>query len=425
MRQNNVTEDMETHNGMLKDLPQNTRITLLLNLFSSPLASILFFYAALYMQGVGLTAPQMGLIASLASVTGMLNQAVAAPVVNRMGRKRSLLVFSFLCWSVPLLLWMLANGFTMFLLAALFFSISRITAIAWYCVVTEGVPERQKAKVFGVMFIFGTVGGLATVLAGPVIDRFGLVPAMRVLYGIAFVCMTAMFLYRHRVITESEAGLDQQRHHDSLSLFASVLHHIKTVRQNLANREFLALTVVYVLFAFSGGMDFVVILFMNNQLHLSVTQLSLIPPLVAVISMLLYRAMLTHVHAANERLILVLSLVAMAAGKMLLLVMPAGSLGWMLAIAVLGAAGGYLFSVSISAALNNRMGVTHMADAYSAVQLLCALFSIPAGYLAGALYAFRPGLAILVSGAVTCVAALPLLRKGAIPVPEPILEESM
>ena len=44
---------------MLKDLPQNTRVTLLLNLFSSTVASILFFYAALYMQGVGLTAPQI------------------------------------------------------------------------------------------------------------------------------------------------------------------------------------------------------------------------------------------------------------------------------------------------------------------------------------------------------------------------------
>ena len=404
---------------MLKDLPQNTRVTLLLNLFSSTLASILFFYATLYMQGVGLTAPQIGLIASLASVSGLVTQAMAAPVVNRMGRKRSLLVFSFLCWSVPLLLWMLANGFTLFLLAALFFSISRITAIAWYCVVTEGVPERQKAKVFGIMFIFGSIGGLATVLAGPVMDRFGLIPAMRVLYGIAFVSMTAMFLYRHGRITESEAGIEQQQRHGSLSLVASVRHHIDTVRQNLANREFRSLTAVYVLFAFASGMDFVTILFMNNELHLTVTQLSLIPPLTAVISILLYRVSQKHVHAANERVILVLSLAGMAAGKILLLVIPAGSLGWLLVVSGLGAAGGYLFSVAISAALNNRMGASHMADAYSAVQLLCALFSIPAGYVAGALYAYRPGLAILVSGVVTCAAAFPLLRKGPAPVAEP------
>ena len=404
---------------MLKDLPQNTRVTLLLNLFSSTLASILFFYAALYMQGVGLTAPQIGLIASLASVTGFLTQAMAAPVVNRMGRKRSLLLFSFLCWSVPLLLWMLANGFTLFLLAALFFSISRITAIAWYCVVTEGVPERQKAKVFGIMCIFGSVGGLATLLAGPVIDRFGLVPAMRVLYGLAFVMMTGMFIFRHGRLTESEAGIEQQRRHGSLSLVASVWHHIETVRQNLANREFRALTAVYVLFAFASGMDFVTILFMNKELHFSVTQLSLLPPLTAMISILLYRATLKHVHAANERSILCFSLAAMAAGKVLLLVIPAGSVWWLLAVSGVGAAGGYLFSVAISAALNNRMGASHMADAQSAVQLLSALFSIPAGYVAGTLYAHRPGLAILVTGVLTFAAVLPLLRKAAIPVPDP------
>ncbi len=402
---------------MLKDLPQNTRVTLLLNLFSSTLASILFFYAALYMQGVGLTAPQMGLIASLAAVTGFVNQAMAAPVVNRMGRKRSLLVFSFLCWSVPLLLWMLANGFTLFLLAALFFSISRITAIAWYCVVTEGVPEGQKAKVFGIMFIFGSIGGLATLLAGPVMDRFGLVPAMRVLYGIAFVSMTAMFIYRHRIITESEAGIEQQRRHGSLSLAAGLLHHIDTVRQNLANREFRSLTAVYVLFAFAAGMDFVTVLFMNNRLHLTVTQLSLIPPLTAVISILLYRTMLKHVHAANEHTIIRFSLAGMAASKLLLLIIPAESLWWMLAAAGIGATGAYLFQVAISTALNNRMGASHMADAYSAVQFLGALFSIPAGYVAGALYGYRPGLAIFVSGFVTLAAAVPLLRSKAIPMP--------
>jgi hypothetical protein len=90
-----------------------------------------------------------------------------------------------------------------------------------------------------------------------------------------------------------------------------------------------------------------------------------------------------------------------------------------LAVSGVGAAGGYLFSVAISAALNNRMGAAHMADAQSAVQLLSALFSIPAGYAAGAWYAYRPGLAILVTGVVMLAAAFPLLRKVAVPVPEP------
>jgi hypothetical protein len=168
-----------------------------------------------------------------------------------------------------------------------------------------------------------------------------------------------------------------------------------------------------VLFAFAAGMEFVTILFMNNELHLTVTQLSLVPPLTAVISILLYRAALKHVHAKNERAIIGLSLAGMAAGKVLLLVIPAGSLAWMLAVTGIGAAGGYLFQVAISAALNNRMGASHMADAYSAVQLLCALFTIPAGYAAGALYACRPWLALLVTGLVTLAAVLPLLRMAA------------
>ncbi len=46
------------------------------------------------------------------------------------------------------------------------------------------------------------------------------------------------------------------------------------------------------------------------------------------------------------------------------------------------------------------------------------LLLIPAGYAAGALYACRPWLALLVAGMVTLVAVLPLLRKEPAPAPD-------
>jgi MFS family permease len=177
---------------MFKDLPHNTRTMLILEPFSSVLACILNFYQPLYMQGNGLDARQIGLIATLAAVSGLLNQCVAAPVVNRLGRRVALLTMSLVCWSIPLLCWMLATGSVLFLVAAFFFSFSRIAALAGYCVVTEEVGENQKSRVFGLLFIIATIGGLGTLAAGPVIARFGLVHTIRVLYGLALVSMTLM-----------------------------------------------------------------------------------------------------------------------------------------------------------------------------------------------------------------------------------------
>lgn len=398
---------------MLKDLPHNTRITLLLEPYSSVLACILTFYAALYMQANGLNPRQIGLITTLAAVTGLINQCMAAPVVNRLGRRRALLVTSLLCWSVPLLCWTLAKGFTLFLVAALFFSVSRITSLAWYCVITEDVDDSRKARVFGLIFIIGTIGGLGTLPAGPAIARFGLIDTIRILYGFAFASMTLMFFFRHRLLTETAAGIELSRQHADLTLAESLRHHLQVVRENLKDPEFRKLALTWILFSFAQAMAFVFTLFYNNVLKLTAGQLSLLPPLAAVVGVVLYRVAVPRLNRMSDRFAIPLFLTLMAGGQTLLLVAPTGHLALVLTAAGLMAAGGYLGNVAINAALNNRMAALHKADAYSAVQLLAALATIPAGWLAGSLFETDPRLALAGITGVLVLAALAQMRSPA------------
>jgi hypothetical protein len=300
----------------------------------------------------------------------------------------------------------MAKGFMLFLVAALFFSVSRITGLAWYCVITEDVDDSRKARVFGLISIIGTIGGLGTLLAGPVIARFGLSDSIRVLYGFAFVSMTLMFLFRHRLLTETAAGVEISRHHAGLSLVESLRHHLQVVRENLVDHEFRKLAVTWVLVNFAGAMGFVFTLYYNNVLKLTPGQLSLLPPLAAIVGLVLYRLVVPRLNRVPDRLAIPLFLALMAGGQTLLLVMPAGRMGWVLSAAGLVAAGGYLGNVSINAALNNRMGALHKADAYSAVQLLVALATIPAGWLAGSLFERDPRLALAGIISVLALAAL-------------------
>jgi hypothetical protein len=110
-----------------------------------------------------------------------------------------------------------------------------------------------------------------------------------------------------------------------------------------------------------------------------------------------------------------------------LLITPTGHMAMVLLAAALAAAGSYLGNVSINAALNNRMGALHKADAYSAVQLLAALATIPAGWLAGSLFEAGPRLALvgivgtLVLAALTqtVMPAAKAVVAPAVPIPPP------
>jgi len=394
----------------LKKLPKNSRITIMLEPYSSVISGILMFYAALYMQGNGLRAQQIGLISTIGAVAGLMLQFAAAPVTNRLGRRRTLLLFSLVCWSIPLLLWAIAGSFAVFLAAAVFFSFSKIAGVAWYCVVTEDVDNDKKAGIFGMLATIGSIGGAAAVFMGPVIDKFGLVPSMRSLYAFAFVSMTLMFVARHLLLTETQAGAALNDIHDKLTIFQSFRQCWQAAILSMRDAQFMRLIIVFVMFNFAINMGFVQILFVNNVLKLTMTEISMIPAVGTVVSFVLFRYVVPRLGGRNEKKALCAALVVFAAGTLMLLVVPVKNLWLTLLASMLVAAGTYLFQVCVNAAMNNRMGLLHKASAYSAVQMLVAFAIIPAGYVAGKAFDLNPQFPILIIGLVAAVAAGLALR---------------
>jgi hypothetical protein len=134
--------------------------------------------------------------------------------------------------------------------------------------------------------------------------------------------------------------------------------------------------------------------------------LSLLPPLVASVGLVLYRLVVPRLNRFPDRFTVPFSMALMAGGQALLLLIPTGHMSWVLLAVGINSAGGYLSYVAINAALNNRMGALHKADAYSAVQFLVALAIIPAGWLAGSLFEADPRLALAGTIGVLVLAAL-------------------
>ncbi len=367
------------------------------------------FYTALYMQANGLCAKQIGLISTIGAMAGLMLQFAAAPVTHTLGRRRTLFLFSLICWSIPLLLWGIASSFALFLVAALFFAFSKITGVAWYCVLTEDVDDGKKALIFGILGAIAPLGGIVTVFAGPVIDRFGLVPSGRFFYAFAFVSMTIMFVVRNLLLTETQAGATLNNLHDELTIFQSFRRHWRVVFLGMRNLELLRIVIAYALYNFAFSMGFIQVLFISNVLQLTMTELSMVPAVGAVVSFILFRYTVPYLGGRREMKTLCISLAVFAAGTFLILLAPIKNLWVTLLASALTAAGTYLFQVCVNVAMNKRMGLLHKADIWAAIQLFIAFAIIPAGYVAGKTFDLNPRLPIVIIGLIAVSASVLVL----------------
>ena len=85
---------------------------------------------------------------------------------------------------------------------------------------------------------------------------------------------------------------------------------------------------------------------------------------------------------------------------------PAGHILMFLLSVILTAGGSYLMTTFRDTAFMNSLGENEKADAFSSVQTLAAVATIPAGIIAGAIYAAAPRLLFMVIIAIHAVCML-------------------
>src|SRR5690554_5436652 len=99
-------------------------------------------YVSLYMSALGVTESGIGLIASLGMVFQIVFALVGGIVTDKLGRKRATLIFDVLSWSIPCLVWAMAQSFVWFAVAAMINSMWRITMNSWSCLLVEDCDEK-------------------------------------------------------------------------------------------------------------------------------------------------------------------------------------------------------------------------------------------------------------------------------------------
>ncbi len=374
----------------LTGLPRNARNSIRLEPLWGVFGVVVLYYAPLYMSGVGLSSTQIGWLGSFTLACSFAFQLVAAPITNRLGRRRTTLIWDVVSWTLPMFIWAFAHSFTAFLVAALLSASGRIVAVSWSLLLIEDVEERQQARVFGIINLINAFCGLLMPLVGLVIASQGVVPTLRAFYLLGGVGMTVMFVWRNALTQETQSGEAAMQEHRDLNPWQSLSRTPQLVR-TLGHRPGLrGVVAFYVLTVFTEQMNLFQILFFSQTLGFGARAVSLVPVATAGVTILMYSLVLRRLSGVGAERMLVFTRLLGLLGAVMILLIPAGRLSTLLLVVSVLAGANFLTLTYRDAVLFRHLPKQGTADLFSAVQTLTLLVSVPAAGLAGAIFSGQP-----------------------------------
>ncbi len=368
----------------------NTKYLLALEPMWAVFGGLIFYYAPLYMKEQGLSEIQMGIINTAGLFVAFICHLLAAPITNRLGRKRTTLIFDVISWSIPMIIWAFARSFWAFFIAAAINAIVRIVYVSWMCLMIEDSETSTRPRIFGILYILNYATGLFTPLSGLLIMKYGTVPVLRALYIAGFFSMTLMFVIRNKFARETAVGMELMKQHNGISFLESMKSNFRVIRKVIRDKTIILAGLVYVFTSFILSMNFFQILFMKESLGFTSSQLSLVPACSAVINVLMFLFVLPRLGRYREEKMLSVFLIVSAVGSFLFIFIPYRNLTVLLMVTSIIAVGGFLTQTFRDTVFMNKLGEHEKADMFAAVQTVTTLICIPSGYIAGFFYSVSP-----------------------------------
>lgn len=373
----------------LRELKGNQRACV----FAEPLWAIpynLFTpFASMYMAAVGLNDAQIGLVASLGLLLQFIWGLLSGAIVDKYGRRKTMLVFGLVCWIIPCALWAGAQGYWYFLLAVFWNSMWRVTGNSFSCMMAEDGDPKTLVNTYAIINIMGMLAGLFAPIAGLCIDRFTLVPAMRVLYGLSLLLMAVKFLLQYRMSHESTVGLRRMEECKSISIVSLSFSGWRAYCKVLLQKRILLCVIwMTLLNSFSTVQLTFWPLFVTSAFGVADSMVAVFTTVKTAVSLLTYLFIAPRIRLHMVRRPLLCGLFSQALGLLTLLIcLPVSSRAvWAVffsaacdafGLAMLGPLSESLMSVSLPSLERARMN--------SFIFAVILLVSTPAGWIAGQL----------------------------------------
>lgn len=375
--------------------------------------SMVSTYATLYMYEIGVTETSIGWITTIGLTVQVLSSFISGYLTDRMGRKSAILYFDLLSWSLATILWAVSQNVWFFLAAVLINGFQRVPNTAFYCLIVEDTKPSDRTYIFTLLQIISVIGGLFAPLGGLLVNYYGLVPGVRIMYVMAFLMMTFQFVGRHLTTRETEIGLRKMRETRELGLKGSLIDYSGAIRDILSNKSLVLIFSVYILFNFQATIKTTYLsLYMADYLHVGSGLISLFPAVSSVIMLLTLWLIMPKIseHAANHSMLAGFSLSVIS--NVMLVLWPTSNLVWIGLSTIFAAVGLMISSPYLEAAVQNAIDDEKRAKMFSMLSVLILLLTSPAGIIGGWSYKLDPRIPVwLVTAAFAGSAILMLLHQ--------------
>ena len=380
----------------LRELRGNARVAV----FHEPFWSIPYgfysFYLSLYMKSQGVTDVQIGFLISLNFIIGTILALFAGVMADKIGRRRTTILFGLISWPGSALLNFFAHSFWMFALAQIVCAFSKISDIGWQLILIEDADDEQRLTSFNMFGIIDILAGFFTPVAGVIVGNLGLVKAERGFLLFGAICMFIMIIHRHFKFHETDMGRLAVERSRAVSYWGTLKNSLKQMKSVAAggNRKLSCVLVIVVLFnayqPIGAYSSLYFAPYLTDVVGLDTAVISVLGIVNSLFMLSVYLFAVPAMSHFNKLFSLTVGLSVQILSMFLRIFLPAGSIVWAVVSVALFSVGFGLCRPFLDALMAEASPETERSGIYALKNVLISLASALAGSLSGFLYRLNP-----------------------------------
>lgn len=343
-------------------------------------------YISIYMVALGVSDTHIGLIASISWGVQAIFALLSGAITDKIGRRRTTLLFDIIGWSIPALISALAQNVWYFLVAGIINSTWRITMNSWTCLLVEDAEPEQLVDIYTWISISNQLVGLIAPLAGVVIGMFSLVPTMRGLYIFAAVMFTLKPLVTYWMTQETAQGMVRMRETHAQSVF-DLLREYRGVVGAIMHAPLTLYTagitlIISITTLISGNFWAIIV---TEKLHIPAQNLGAFPFVKSAIVLGFFFLVMPHISKMHYKLPMVIGFLGYLASQVVLISAPDQGYLFLVLSAFLEACSFALLSPLVSEMTVLTIEPSERARIQSILYVGVIVLTAPFGWIAGAL----------------------------------------
>ncbi|MGB9681399.1 MAG: MFS transporter [bacterium] len=353
-------------------------------------------YASVYMLELGVKETQIGLITSIGLALQIFTSFISGHLTDSLGRRKALLIFDLVSWSIATFIWAISKNFWYFLIAAIVNSFQKIPNTAWYCLLVEDTDPKDRSVIFTILQVISVIAGFFAPLGGLLVNRFTLVPAVRLMYIIAFVSMTIMFFMRNKFTYETEISLKKSLESTRINFIESLKEYRDVTREIFTNKALLILFSVYILNNFQMTMSRTYLsIYLVDALKLNKALISIFPALSSIAMLLLLFFVMPRFKEENSNRYMMIGFMASMWASLTLVLTPPQNVIGVTISTIMAAVGSIVANPYLEATMANSIADNNRAKILAILTVLILVFVSPSGIIGGWTYTINPKIPFL------------------------------